>query len=330
MSLLYRTHNDCHLSNSSSKKKFNLSLNKNQFNLNKFIISYNSSPNKTIGLKTKNIFLTNEEKKFIKNNRLLTYLSNIYKNREHKYTIKDSTSITKNSDNTLQNFLSRNKTLNNKKNIFNTSSQRTITNNSIYPNYIKLNSLFNLPNLSKKNNQNNSLKTISSTSYIRFIKEKDKIKTKNSLLNKQRISLIKFNNIMKNKSKQIKNKEEIGDIKLSDINNYMKFKYYEDVNEKFERKLKDDLFIDKGVKNKLISMQKVGVFWKNVLEYCCPILYSDKFKYLKKSFSEDKKNINRRKANKIINKQLFDGNFNSQILNKKNKFSSISEYSLYS
>ena len=48
------------------------------------------------------------------------------------------------------------------------------------------------------------------------------------------------NNFMK-----IKNKQNKEDTRYNNIHSFMKLKYYEDVNEKYE-KLRDDSFIDRG------------------------------------------------------------------------------------
>ena len=109
----------------------------------------------------------------------------------------------------------------------------------------------------------------------------------------------------------------------SSIYNFMKFKFYEDVDEKLEKKLRDDLFIDKDIKDKIIDMEKIGVFWKNVFDYCNPKIYSEKFryknKYRKNSFiSEDSIEIINK--DKMPNQKLYTNIVRSQIVHYKNKY----------
>ena len=170
--------------------------------------------------------------------------------------------------------------------------------------YIKLNSLFSLPPIDKKFNRYNSIKTIY-----------EKNKSHNNEIinnNKSRLMLNKYSN------------------KYDNLWSFMKLKYYEDVNEKFEKKLRDDSFIDRGVKDKIIKMGKVGIFWRNVFEYCIPHLLEEKLKKMKKI----KKNSNRYNQNgdilhnsntKFDKKFLYTNMFNIQKIHNKNKINSLNK-----
>ena len=136
-----------------------------------------------------------------------------------------------------------------------------------------------------------------------------------------------------NHSLKINKKEDIENDKnnkYDNINSFMKLKYYEDVNEKFEKKLRDDSFIDRGVKDKIIKMGKVGIFWRNVFEYCIPHLLEEKLKKMKKI----KKNSNRynqdgdilHNSNTKFNKKfLYTNMFNIQKIHNKNKINSLNK-----
>ena len=83
--------------------------------------------------------------------------------------------------------------------------------------------------------------------------------------------------------------------------------------------------MDIGTRDKIISMREVGIFWKNVCDYCNPLLYAEKFKNvnkkLKKSHSQSEnlnKNINN-KNSKRLNQKLYNNIIRSQIIHNKNK-----------
>ena len=152
---------------------------------------------------------------------------------------------------------------------------------------------------------------------------------KNNSIKNQKLSLIKLdNNSLRSKSCDIKDNDDIDEMKnnkmYGSIYNFMKFKFYEDVNEKFEKKLRDDFFIDKDLKDKIISMEKIGVFWKNVFDYCNPKIYSEKFKYINKdrkttsfNLEDSSENVNK---DKLPNQKLYTNIVRSQILHYKNKY----------
>ena len=134
---------------------------------------------------------------------------------------------------------------------------KTISNESQINNKsILLTSLFNLPIIHSpkiKKSQNNS-------------------KIKNNTGNIEENNKIKINEIEKG-------------IKLE---NYMKDKFYEDIDKKMNNKLTDKSFLrDKSLKERIIKMNKIGLFWGTVFEYCNPLISSEKFK-LENSFKQKK------------------------------------------
>ena len=169
----------------------------------------------------------------------------------------------------------------NKSNIskqFNTLS--TIKSNSIYLNStskvnktkknktknVLLTSLFNLPNISSLNNK----------------KSQESVKIKNNLDN-SKSNNNSFQKICKN------NNDEREGIKLE---NYMKDKFYEDIDKKMNIKLKYKNFLhDSSIKERIIKMNKIGLFWGGVFEYCNPLLSATKFKFAKKLYLDQIKSM---------------------------------------
>jgi hypothetical protein len=180
--------------------------------------------------------------------------------------------------------------------------------------YVKLNSLFTLPIINKTISRYDSNKTIYSQKNL-FLTDANK----NIIRNKSKLRLNLFNN---NISMNRNNKDK----KYNNLYSFMKLKYYEDINEKLEKKLRDDSFIDRGVKDKIIKMGKVGVFWKNVIEYCSPLLFEEKYKNVKKilnnNCSYDEKS---KKKSNGFDKILYTSVLRNKIIhyqnrNKKNLF----------
>ena len=174
----------------------------------------------------------------------------------------------------------------NKSNIskqFNTLS--TIKSNSIYLNStskvnktkknktknVLLTSLFNLPNISSLNNK----------------KSQESVKIKNNLDN-SKSNNNSFQKICKN------NNDEREGIKLE---NYMKDKFYEDIDKKMNIKLKYKNFLhDSSIKERIIKMNKIGLFWGGVFEYCNPLLSATKFKFAKKLYLDQIKSMKKVKC----------------------------------
>ena len=271
----------------------------------KFIFKNNLKPNKYINSKLdlcskdNNAYYNHSKFNLTKNNNQSNIFSNKQNSINYNISINDSNSMkSKYLDiNLSKSILSNNySTLTKKLYPLNIKVCEKHNKNDC----IKLNSLFTLPIVDKKINRYNSNKTIYSQKNVLLTVFNNNINRNNKLrlyLFNKNISLTKLN----------KHK------KYNNLNSFMKLKYYEDINEKLEKKLKDDSFIDRGVKDKIIKMGKVGVFWKNVIEYCSPFLFEEKYKNMKKILKnnysyEEKLNKKRNGFDKLL--------YTSMLLNK--------------
>ena len=76
---------------------------------------------------------------------------------------------------------------------------------------------------------------------------------------------------------------------LSTLSSLLKNKYYSDTEKKLKEKITVDSFpSDHSLKDKIIHMRKVGVFWDGVFNYCVPIIKVKKYK-AQRDFFEKKK-----------------------------------------
>ena len=274
------------------KPKIKLTENKsNQINISDSLNSIYSN-RKTIKIKTKKkLFLSEEKENNIKNansnnNILFPKIKNdvIYNMKQsHK-----NLSINNSFSNNIQTI---GKSFSNKINIIKN------------PNYIKLNSLFLYPKVSPKRNFPNKI------NYSNSIDVSNKKRFKNLKLN-----FLNNNNIKLNLLK-IRNKKE--NYQLYDIKNFMKMKYYEDTSAKMEKELKDDSFVDRGDKDKLIQIGKFHVFWKNVLDYCGGYIFTQRMKNLSlQNSSNDSKN--KIKLKKIPNNRVYTSILRSKLIHYNN------------
>lgn len=274
------------------KPKIKLTENKsNQINISDSLNSIYSN-RKTIKIKTKKkLFLSEEKENNIKNansnnNILFPKIKNdvIYNMKQsHK-----NLSINNSFSNNIQTI---GKSFSNKINIIKN------------PNYIKLNSLFLYPKVSPKRNFPNKI------NYSNSIDVSNKKRFKNLKLN-----ILNNNNIKLNLLK-IQNKKE--NEQLYEIKNFMKMKYYEDTSAKMEKELKDDSFVDRGDKDKLIQIGKFHVFWKNVLDYCGGYIFTQRMKNLSlQNSSNDSKN--KIKLKKIPNNRVYTSILRSKLIHYKN------------
>jgi hypothetical protein len=274
------------------KPKIKLTENKsNQINISDSLNSIYSN-RKTIKIKTKKkLFLSEEKENNIKNansnnNILFPKIKNdvIYNMKQsHK-----NLSINNSFSNNIQTI---GKSFSNKINIIKN------------PNYIKLNSLFLYPKVSPKRNFPNKI------NYSNSIDVSNKKRFKNLKLN-----ILNNNNIKLNLLK-IQNKKE--NDQLYEIKNFMKMKYYEDTSAKMEKELKDDSFVDRGDKDKLIQIGKFHVFWKNVLDYCGGYIFTQRMKNLSlQNSSNDSKN--KIKLKKIPNNRVYTSILRSKLIHYKN------------
>lgn len=151
-------------------------------------------------------------------------------------------------------------------------------------------SLYNLPYLSpKKKNINLKIKK-------RF---------NNSVNNSNLISLNNSFSSNTNLSKSKINKS-VDRTKYFNLGSYMKEKFYSDIDIRYNYKLKDIKFChDSSIKDKIIKMKKVGIFWNRILDYCSPIINSKKYKYEQLGIKERQKLkfIKNNRLNKIFSIQ---------------------------
>ena len=260
-----------------------------------------------------------EEDKIIKNNNYISYLNNL---KEHNPKNKYYSLNYSRSNNSLISSAKKEK-VPVRINISNKNSFIQKEEGHKNFQYIKLNSLFNLPPIDKTINRYKSFKSINNSnneveddnSQIKYNQLRKNSKNRNfhkkirlNLFNNEQLSKIKMRN---------RTEKKIEDSKYDNISNFMKFKYYEDINEKLERKLRDDYFIDRGVKDKIIDMGKVGIFWKNVLDYCSPLLYAEKFKNMQKYEKKDEENT--LNNSKKYNHKLYTSILRAKLIHFKNK-----------
>ena len=290
---------------------------------NNYIKTYSSSPGKNTNRSKNsgprfntidtNAKFTNE--KLINNLKFFNYskLKEILKNSNSMLFPSKSNKNMKKSESTISKRI----------NIFIKNSSNNPKRNK-KKDYIQLNSLFTLPSIDRQMSRYNSIKTMGSFQNGNLID----FNTAYSIENKEKIkNMIKRGKLRLN----FLNEEKLSIDKLKKNNKYdniysfMKFKYYEDVNERLEKKLRDEEFIDRGVKDKIIKMGKVGVFWKNVMEYCTPLLFEEKYKNIKKRLmkslnQEEKMNINYNNNNNKVNKNfLYTSMFRTKIIHYQRK-----------
>ena len=193
----------------------------------------------------------------------------------------------------------------------NTKSTKKINNE--YLDYINLNSLFISPIKSNKNK--NSLKFNFSNS----ISEKDKKK----ILFEKRIKNLK-NNFSKNiNSNQIISINKTNNSKKKDsffaIKNFMKMKYYEDVNKILRKKLKYNSFFDLKDRDKLIKIGQFQIFWKNVIDICSSSLLASKLKNKNEEIkNSSEKNKTKIKLKKFPSNRIYTSLYRSKMLHYKN------------
>ena len=267
--------------------------------------------------------IVKEDDKIMKNNNYINYLKNIKEfNSKNKYY---SLNYSK-SNNSLISSNNKDKSPI-KINISDKNSSIHKEERHKNSQYIKLNSLFNLPPIDNINRYN-SFKSINNSNSNNEVDEDDNQIKYNQLRKKskirnyhKKIRLNLFNNEQLSKIKmRNRTEKKLEDSKFDNLSNFMKFKYYEDVNEKMERKLREDYFIDRGVKDKIIDMGKIGIFWKNVLDYCSPLLYAEKYKIMQKYEKKDEENtLNNSKNNNKYNQKLYTSILRAKLIHFKKK-----------
>ena len=271
-------------------------LTENKSNQINFCDSFDSiySQRKTIKIKSKEKSFLTEEKNSIKN----------IKSKNYILFPKIKNDLINNIKQSPRNLSINNSYMNNIHTLDKSNSNkiRLIKN----PNYIGLNSLFFFPKEQTKRNNPNK---------IYYSNSIDVPKSR-------RLKLLKLNILQNNNSKihPLKIGENKKSDELYDIKNFMKKKYYEDTKAKMERELKDDSFVDRRDKDKLIKIGKFHVFWKNVIDYCGGYIFSQRMKieyFSIKNNSTDEKN-NKMKLKKAANNRIYTSILKSKLIHYKN------------
>ena len=260
---------------------------------------------------------------------------------------KNSTNYFKMKSNNLKkgkiNNIYNNLNILNSYNFQSNSSRNKVYNNAITPNddlfqkrfKIKINknknknilltSLYNLPQVG---NNNNTIKHYYSSQNIKNKSNKLNIENSKSIDNSFQVK--------KSKTKNVASGTNIIDEKeILKLENYMRDKFYEDIEKKMIIKLKSKNFChDKSIKERIIKMNKIGLFWGTVFEYCNPILSVKKFKLIKNKFHKNDLYMNdyKFKSNKEIKPILYTNNLVNEMRREeklKNEFLLKNKHSKY-
>ena len=217
----------------------------------------------------------------------ITYSPNSKDSNYINYTKEQSiTNYLKNNNRNMNNVINNAYFNINKTNIFrqyntysnikkNNSYNNTTLNNNTQTNNSKkilLTSLFNLPNIPHKDKNKHSSRSI-----------KNKLKP---LFLNNNLDISKSPDFFFQNSNERSKTEENEGIKLE---NYMRDKFYEDIDKKMTIKLKSKNFChDNSIRDRIIKMNKIGLFWGSVFEYCNPLLSGTKFKFARKLNQKEK------------------------------------------
>lgn len=170
-------------------------------------------------------------------------------------------------------------------------------NESVSTNYNDSNNLFNEICVNKMS-RNNSLTKINNNN-ISIINNNNT--TNNNNVSKINYNYSKNNLYINTKSKNISTSCNMKEQRKYDLNlkMCMKDRYYCDVNKKLSNKLDERSFpSDHSIKDKIITMKKVGIFWNGVFQYCSPSIKVVKYKYDKLLFDERKSKGNKNEGEK--------------------------------
>ena len=190
-----------------------------------------------------------------------------------------------NNDNNNNNY-DNNNIINNKKFILLTSlyklpiiNNKTILNSRSQP---------HSPILSKTRNNNISSIVSSNTSQINANKNfNESINSSNESFNKFLNVYINSNDISKS---SIESNNKYRKRRFSSLSSSLKEKLYSDIERRLNQKLDVRSFpSDHSIKDKIIHMKKVSIFWDCVFRYCCPIINGQKYNFLR---LEEQKKLN--------------------------------------
>jgi hypothetical protein len=228
-----------------------------------------------------------------------------------------------NSINKIKNYNNKNININ-KTNIDKNNNLVSLSDLYTLPNY-KTKS-FNFFNKPKKNLVliKNKKKQIRNNIYnldknFRFITSNDNVdikQKKNNIINK-----IHIVSKSENKNKNVKTIDQ-----FANLPNFMKDRFYSDVEEKLNYHFKNKPFYyDVSLKNKIIQLNQIKEFWGGMSDYTNPILCTKRVRYLSKLI-EDRKNLREKKDENYKNKE---SEIYYKLVKKRNKKNNIEMPKLY-
>jgi hypothetical protein len=168
------------------------------------------------------------------------------------------------------------------------------TSQNIFPDKLNSNTIIYNNNISKSkpmikiNTNRNILLTslFNPQSHIPKSNKQTPKKEKNKINLRYRNN-IEYSKSVENSFKNIYTNTEGKDVVK--LENYMKDKFYEDIEKKMNIKLMDRNFChDKSMKDKIIKLNKIGLFWGSVFEYCNPLITVKKYKCIKDQLKNNK------------------------------------------
>jgi len=173
-------------------------------------------------------------------------------------------------------------------------------------NFILLTSLYKLPVINNKTilnsrsqphspihskTRNNNISSIVSSNTSQINNANKNFNESNNSLNE---SFNKFLNVCFNSNDVSKSSNESNNRyrkrRFSSLSSSLKEKYYSDIEKRLNHKLDVRSFpSDHSIKDKIIHMKKVSIFWDCVFRYCCPIINGQKYNFLR---LEEQKKLN--------------------------------------
>ena len=164
-------------------------------------------------------------------------------------------------------------------------------NNDKKKDFVLLTSLYKLPHVeNKKSYSKKNLKNID------LNETKKSFVVESNVIDNNSSNLLSFNS---SDEKKLFNKKIISkSANKKNINNYyldeiLKDKFYDDVENQVNKKLKNKIFThDKSIPEKIIKMNQVGEFWKGIFDYCCPLFALKKYRSFR-NLQEKKDNLDR-------------------------------------
>jgi len=183
------------------------------------------------------------------------------------------------------------------KNLISKNSSNNPNEISNFNRFEQFSSKINLPKM-----LDNSSKSISLTSLFNL----PKVKTRNRINIRQKV--VKNNNFSINlhKKQAFEQRYDKKD-NFFGIHNFMKEKFYSDVESKCKSEIKTKYFRnDSAIKDEIIAVKKFGVFWSRFIDYCQPIIKYKEYQLSKKysNKNSDIKEMKLIKSSSMINSKI--------------------------